>query len=322
MTAADPGSPRGGEAFEPPSGRQVELVRGDQSAFVVEVGGALRSYTVAGRPLLDGYGPGERCTGARGHPLIPWPNRLRGGTYSFADREHQLSLTEPERGNAIHGLVRWASWCQGESSGSRVVMTHTLHPQPGWPFTLGLSIDYSLGDGGLTVRVTAANLGADPCPYGAGAHPYLALGAGGIDDLWLKAPGGRFMRSDERGIPTGEEGVGGTPYDFRVSRRIGSAVIDTAYTALQRDPDGRARVELADPATGRGVSLWQDEAYPYLMLYTGDSLPEEERRRQGLGVEPMTCAPNALSSGEGLQVLAPGQSFTSCWGISPAASAG
>jgi aldose 1-epimerase len=47
------------------------------------------------------------------------------------------------------------------------------------------------------------------------------------------------------------------------------------------------------------------------MLFTGDSLADPARRRQGLGVEPMTCAPNALQTGVGLHVLAPGESFGS-----------
>jgi aldose 1-epimerase len=46
------------------------------------------------------------------------------------------------------------------------------------------------------------------------------------------------------------------------------------------------------------------------MLFTGDMLAQPERRRRSLAVEPMTCAPNAFRSGDGLQTLAPGQSLT------------
>lgn len=52
-------------------------------------------------------------------------------------------------------------------------------------------------------------------------------------------------------------------------------------------------------------------------LLDGDAIPQENRRRQGLGVEPMTCAPNSFQSGEGLHSLQPGETFTSPWGISP-----
>jgi len=285
---------------------------------VVEVGGALRSYLVSGHELLDGYGRAERCTSARGHSLIPWPNRLRDGRYSFEGTEHQLPLTEPANHNAIHGLVRWANWAPAAArTTERVRMEHILHPQSGWPFALALAIEYSLSDEGLSVRTSATNVGAGPCPYGAGAHPYLTLGTERIDALVLQAPGQRHMTTDERGIPTGSEPVDGTQFDFLAPRELGETQLDTGYADLRRDQDGRARVRLATAETDRRAALWLDERYPYLMLFTGDSLPEPARRRCGLGIEPMTCAPNALQSGEGLQVLAPGESFTSAWGISP-----
>ena len=84
---------------------------------MVEVGGALRSYVASGHELLDGYGAQERCTAARGQSLIPWPNRLRDGRYSFDGEEHQLPLTEPAKHNAIHGLVRWANWSAAVAGG-------------------------------------------------------------------------------------------------------------------------------------------------------------------------------------------------------------
>ena len=100
-------------------------------------------------------------------------------------------------------------------------------------------------------------------------------------------------------------------------RPIGSMRLDNAFTGLDRDEDGLARVELRDPEAGSRVVLWVDESHPYLMLYSGDTLPAA-RRRRGLAVEPMTCPPNAFRSGEGLIRLAPGESFTSRWGIAAA----
>ena len=55
---------------------------------------------------------------------------------------------------------------------------------------------------------------------------------------------------------------------------------------------------------------------PYLMVFTGDALPDANRRRTGLAVEPMTCAPNAFRTGDGLVVLEPGASRSGEWGIS------
>ena len=296
-----------------PSGEQIEITAGDQQAVVVEVGGGLRSYSAGGRDLVDGYGADEMSSSGRGQVLIPWPNRLQDGSYEFDGRRHQLPLNEPERCNAIHGLVRWVAWTASAREPHRVVMQHVLHPQPGYPFSLRLGIEYSLSDSGLRVRTTATNIGTDRCPYGSGAHPYLTLGTPSVDPLILRVPGRTVLRSDERGLPTCTEAVEDTEYDFRKPRRIGSTTLDHAFTDVERDEDGLARVELRDPDHGTQVCLWIDENYPYLMLFSGDPLPDVHRR--SLAIEPMTCPPNAFRTRDALIELEPGSSFTSTWGI-------
>jgi aldose 1-epimerase len=62
--------------------------------------------------------------------------------------------------------------------------------------------------------------------------------------------------------------------------------------------------------------VWAGPEADYLQIYTGDTLTPA-RRRQGLAVEPMTCAPDAFNSGDGLVTLAPGAGHTLTWGITP-----
>jgi aldose 1-epimerase len=298
-----------------PSGEQIEIAHGEQRAWIVEVGGALRAYRSHGHEVLDGYAADGRCTDARGQSFMPWPNRLQDGSYRFAGKEHQLPLSEPARQNAIHGLVRWSRFAAAAREPDRVTMRSMLYPRDGYPFMLLLAVEYSLSASGLTVTTTATNAGDERCPFGTGAHPYVTVGTALIDAALLQAPGRVRLLTDERGIPTGTTTTAGTRYDFTKARAIGGTALDTAYTDLERRADGRAVVELVAPGDGIAVSVWLDEAYPYLMLFTGDSLPDPTRRRRSLGVEPMTCAPNALRSGEGLRILAPGESFTGAWGI-------
>jgi aldose 1-epimerase len=302
-----------------PTGRQIEIAHGEQHATVVELGGALRTYEVGStdtaRPRIDGYARDEMASGSRGQVLMPWPNRIAGGAYEFGGTSHQLALSEPPKHNAIHGLVRYCNWTVARVTADRVTMTYTLYPQPGYPFLLGLELTYSIGASGLTVHATATNLGDRACPYGAGFHPYLRLDPDRIDSLELCSPASDYYRSDEHMIPIAREPVAGTAFDFRDARAIGATQMDTAFTALARDADGRATVTLRDPATGDTVALWCDESYRYLMIFTGDALPDADRRRTGLAVEPMTCAPDAFRSGDGLDVLEPGASASGAWGI-------
>jgi aldose 1-epimerase len=301
-----------------PSGRQhVLLGPADQRAVVVEVGGGLREYDVGGLPVLDGYPEDEACASGRGQPLIPWPNRVRDGSYTWDGRELQLPLTEVERHNASHGLVRWATWSAVESSTDRVVMANRLHPQPGWLWTLDLRLEYRLVDTGLAVTVTAENLSDNACPWGAGFHPYLWAFGGDVDDLQVRAPAATAYVSDDRGLPIRTEPVAGSALDFRAGRRVGEARLDVAFTDLERDSDGRAVVEITQAGGPGRAQLWLDGAWTHLMIFTGDTLGDTARRRKGLAVEPMTAAPDMLRSGDGRIVLEPGQRWEGSWGIIP-----
>jgi aldose 1-epimerase len=198
-----------------PSGRQYEIGFATQRAVVVEVGGGVRVYEVDGRAVFDPYPVEAMADGAHGTPLVPWPNRLRDGHYRFDGSEYQLPLTEPEKHNAIHGLLRWRAWRPVEVSADRVEMAIRLHPMPGYPFTLDIRVAYRLAADGLTVSTTASNVGDRAAPYGYGQHPYLSPGAGTLDDCTLRLPAATRIRSDDRGLPIGQEPVQGTPFDFR-----------------------------------------------------------------------------------------------------------
>jgi aldose 1-epimerase len=299
----------------PPSGQQVEIRRGQQRAVVVEVGGGLREYQVAGQAVLDGYAEGEMASGARGQPLLPWPNRLQDGRYEFRGQSLQLPVNEIDKRNAIHGLTRWANWAVSAQAEDRVTMSLVLRPQPGYPFTLDLAIDYALSDEGLSVRTRARNIGAVALPYGAGQHPYLTVGTAVIDDAQLRVPARRVLETDDRQLPTGRVvEVAGSDRDFRDLRPIGTMRLDTCYTDLERNAEGLARVELRSGVGGRAITLWLDTVYAYVQVFTGDTLAPA-RRRHSLAVEPMTCPANAFRTGSGLLTLEPGEACVSTWGL-------
>jgi aldose 1-epimerase len=306
-----------------PSGRQLRLTHADQELVVVEVGGGIRSYAGAERRVLDGYEETEMCSSGRGQLLAPWPNRLGDGCFEWGGRTWQTPLSEPEKHNAIHGLVRWSNWHLQAVGGSGARATYCLHRQPGWPCALDLTVDYGLSDEGLEVTTTVTNADSEPTPLGFGWHPYLSAVVGPtVDGDELTLPAATTYQTDDRGLPTGRTSVDGTQMDFRTGRRIGDSRLDTAFTDLARDGGGRAWIELTGPrsggsavAPGARTRMWLGPEYTHLMVYTGDTVGEVARRRQGVAIEPMTCAPDALRSGDGLRTLAPGESLRARWGL-------
>jgi aldose 1-epimerase len=291
----------------PSTGSQFMLEHGNQRAVVTEVGATLRSWRVGEREQLDTFDIDEAGDGFRGKVLAPWPNRIRDSRYTFGGAAHQVPISEPERGNALHGLVLWANWHPLRHSSDALALGYMLHPQPGYPFTLELEVAYRLSDGGLEVTLRAANRGAAAAPFGAGFHPYLALAGTRVADAKLAVRAGTRVPVDERLLPSGPRvPVAGTEYDFRRLRPLGPLALDTCFGDLERDADGLARATLAAGPDGRALSVWMDERFRFIHVYTS---------RTGVAIEPMTCAPDAFNSGDGLLALAPGASFAGRWGL-------
>jgi len=299
-----------------PTGTQYVLESGGYRAVVTELGAGIRELSYDGSPILLGFPESGLPVGAAGELLVPWPNRVAGGRYTFDGVDNQLAITEPARGNAIHGLARMVPWLVADQGKDFVRLEVRLFPQAGYQHILDVSVEYRLDDG-LGVEITTTNRGTTDAPYGVGSHPYLTLGSGGegsVDEWRLRVPASRWLPVDDRMIPTGEESVRGTEFDFREPRAIGGTVLDSAFTGIERDTDGIARVVLRGLDGMSGVELRLGSGFEWLQLFTGDALPAGHRRA-GIAVEPMTCPPDAFNSGAGLLRLAPGQSVTHRWSV-------
>lgn len=299
-----------------PTGEQYRISHGDQEAVVTEVGAGLRTFSVGGVDVVHGYDVDEECHSGRGQHLMPWPNRIRDGRYRFGGVDQLLALSEPERHNAIHGLVRFTPFRLLTHAPDRVEQQLRLFPQTGWSGILDLSVAHSLGEDGLTIEVTATNVGAGAAPFGYAAHPYLTVGEGRVDEVSLTVPAAEYLGVDERLLPVSVSPVDGTEFDCRDGALVGSRQFDTAFTELTRDDDGRWRVHLRNGF--RETTVWGDGACGWVQVFTGDSLSSALRRSSGIAVEPMTCGPDAFNDGPtsaGMITIEPHKSISFLWGI-------
>ncbi|WP_435747671.1 aldose 1-epimerase family protein [Microbacterium sp. PMB16] len=310
--------------MEPRSGRQLRLVAHGYEAVIASVGASLRSLTFDGRDLVVPFDADEVRPGYRGATLAPWPNRIVDGRYGFGGALHQLPLTEPARGQALHGLLAWAEFADRLVLDDRAVLAAVIEPQFGYPFRVEVEVEYLLDADGLQQTVTAHNVGADAAPWGTGPHPYLVAGPSTgsgtpvtppVDDWTLLLPASEVLTvTPDRLSPVAVEPVTQHPeWDFRVARRIDDVFIDHAFTGLART-DGIAEVRLTTD-DGNGVAMTFDERCPWVQVHTADNPELDDIHRIGLAVEPMTCPPDAFNSGTDLVTLAPGASHAASWRI-------
>jgi aldose 1-epimerase len=294
------------------TGAQFTISAGEHEATVVEVGGGLRRYRHRGADVTCTYPsdvlPPKCCGGV----LVPWPNRLRHGQYSFEGKQQQVSISEPSLGNAIHGLGRWDRWRLIDHGESAVSLGLDIVPQKGWPFEVDVEVRYSLDvTSGLRVDVSARNHGERRAPFGAGFHPYLSSRGALLEDVLVTVPADDRLLVDDAQVPIRTRSVQGSEYDLRAGARLGALRMDTGFTGLRSDS---AQMRTPD---GDGARVWFDSAFGYLQVFTVEQFPGAATA--GVAIEPMTCAPDAFNSGDGLLVLEPGATWRACWGITPLA---
>jgi aldose 1-epimerase len=298
-----------------PSADQLEIANGDARAVVTTAGAALRAFEVAGVPYVETYGADETPPLGAGAVLVPWPNRVAGAIWSHAGMRQQLEVTEPARGNAIHGLVRRETWTIADRDPASVTLAVEIGEQQGWPFPFRTTVGYALADGGLTVTHTVYNAGNEEMPFGVGTHPYPRPGGTDVDDCVLTLAAGTVLPVDpETMVPTGKpQSLEDTDLDFRDGRPLREVELDTAFGGCLPGDDGLVRHSVTHP--GGGVEVWAEACFGWVQVFTPGEFPGKGAR--AVAIEPMTCPPDALNSGTDLITVAPGDTWTGRWGIRP-----
>ncbi|MDQ1552775.1 MAG: aldose 1-epimerase, partial [Actinomycetota bacterium] len=185
-----------------PTGEQFRLTRstphGLAEAVIVEVAASIREFRIGTVELTEPYGEFSMPPFADGIVLVPWPNRIEDGVWELDGVHQQLDITEPDKHNAIHGLLRFASYRVLERTDGSVTLGATIFPQHGYPFLLETSVRHELTDDGMTITHRITNESDLPAPVAIGAHPFFQLGDVPTEDLTLTVHAGTRFPVDER----------------------------------------------------------------------------------------------------------------------------
>jgi aldose 1-epimerase len=301
------------------TGEQYEITGGAARAVVTEVGAGLRLFESGGLAYTETFAADESPPMGAGQILIPWPNRTGGARWSFRGREQRLEATEPARGNAIHGLVRWLPWRVVSHGRTSITLAEEIAEQPGWPVPLETAISYVVSADGLAVTHTVRSLGETVVPFGVGAHSYVRAGPVSNTDCGLRLAARKRLPLDpETMLPVGEPRPARGRHDLHTSPRpvrelLAEGCLDDCYTDCEAGGDGRFHHRLT--GTGGGVELWADRAFGWAQVFTPEHFAGGPAG--AVAIEPMTCPPDALNSGVDLIHLDPGEGWSASWGIRP-----
>jgi len=279
-------------------------------ATVVELAAGLRALEVRGTAIVETYPETSLPPYGSGIVLAPWPNRVEDGVWRHEGEEMLLDITEPDKRNAIHGLLRNTAYRVRERDDASIVLGAVVFPQHGYPFHLDTTVAYRLVDDGIEVAHTIENIGDAAAPVAVGAHPYLRVGDVPVEELRLELAASTRFEVTDRLNAREQADVSGTRFDVRAGVRVGDLELDDGFGGVA--PGAVHRLSADD---GRSVELWRDDAFAYAQVFTNRKWPADGGTRLALAVEPMTAPANALNSGLGLRTLAPGERWSVSWGL-------
>src|SRR5471032_1767577 len=281
-----------------PTGEQFRLTRstplGLAEAVIVEVAASIREFRIGTVELTEPYGEFSLPPFADGIVLVPWPNRIEDGVWELDGARQQLDITEPDKHNAIHGLLRFARYLVVERTEGSVTLGATVFPQHGYPFILETSVRHELTDDGMTVTHRITNETDLPAPVAIGTHPFFQIGDVPTEELTLTVHAGTRFPVDQRLNPSAEIAVDGD-FDLRDGRKVAELSLDDAFGDVKPVEEVTATLTAPD---GRQVSLWQDENFPYVQIFTTREFPRGTGFVTAIAMEPMTAPANAFNSGQ------------------------
>ena len=158
-----------------------------------------------------------------------------------------------------------------------------------FPFRHDLVYEAHLAAGCLQIDVSMHASGDEAVPLVFGFHPYVSLPGVPRERWQVELPAMRWLTLDDHQIPIGPDHV-------RPARRfrLGEREFDDAFDQVPEP--GCFAVE----GGGRRVEVSLLEGYPCAQVFA-------PRNAQCICFEPMVAPPNALRSGAGLRMLAPGE---------------
>ena len=264
------------------------------------VGGAISAFEwLAGDhaiPILRKcHSPLEKVLDAACFPLVPYVNRIRGGRFSFRGREIRLQPNMAGDPSPLHGQG-WLSRWEVEEAEERGAILGFRHSAGEWPWDYEARQEFSLNEGGLSIRLTCRNMSAEPMPCGLGLHPYFPCGP----ETRLDTHVTHAWTIDEHVLPVEKVPAAGR-FDL-CHRLVCGQALDNGFAgwggeARMSDPDWPYELRMSSP-TARFFQLYSPP--------TG-----------GIFVaEPVTHANAALNAPEsewpelGMRVLEPGQAMS------------
>jgi len=264
------------------------------------------------------FAEGKQSPSGHGIPILfPYPNRIRGGRFSWKGKDYYLPPEKVayNKDNAIHGFCLDRAWRVAEQSGNSVLGEFQLSRDAPdrrelWPADFLLQVRYTVYETALLADVRVTNPDTVPLPWGFGTHPYFRVSLEKNSDparCIIEAPATEIWELIDC-LPTGTKHPLPPEIDLRRGVYFNLLKVDDVLSGLPQEPDEICST-IWDESAGLEVEQVTGPVFQELVAYTPPG-------RAAVCLEPYTCVTDAINlcrerDDTGWQVLPPGETWES-----------
>ena len=251
-----------------------------------------------------------------GNPILfPFPNRIRGGKFTFEGKEYTFDKA-PGTPNAIHGLLLNQPYqvesVETEGCASIVCRLDSREfPEitRQYPLPFEIRITHTLIATTLTLDINIRNIGDSNMPMGFGIHPYFRVplsSKSSTERCLITVPASKRWELEEL-LPTGEISDLEEDANLRSGKPLAGRQFDDVLTGVILS-DNVSRCVIDDRDAGIRMTLESDSQFRELVVYTPPGRPS-------ICFEPYTCPTDAINLeargiDAGVITLEPGAAFS------------
>lgn len=245
--------------------------------------------------------------------LFPFPNRIKGGKFTWDGKEYSLPQND-RAGNAIHGFCLDRPWRVVEQGPNFVLGEFQLSVDAPdrlefWPADYKIQVRYTIAENSLKSFIHISNPDTKPLPWGFGTHAYFKLPLSNESEsknCLVQIPVYEQWEL-ENCLPTGKKTPLPEDQEIHDGAFFNTLKLDDVYTGLQ--PIGESiECVVMDEQAGLQMVEEFDTCFRELVAFTPEG-------REVICMEPYTCVTDAINlQAQGLdtgwQVLPPGEEFS------------
>ncbi len=273
---------------------------------------------VGGRPVdvldaLPGFEDGGQRASGSGIPILfPFPNRIRGGKFSWDGINYSLPTTD-KFGNAIHGLCLDRPWRVIEHRDDLITGQFQLSVDAPdrlalWPTDFVIEVDYEIVRNRLRANFRIGNPSNRSLPWGLGTHPYFKLPLSAdsrVGDCLVEVPAAQRWELIDC-LPTGTLLDLDESHDLRDGAYVSAVTLDDVYVGVHCDGP-QFECTVIDERAALQVTLTCPPIFREIVAFTPPG-------RAAICIEPYTCPTDAINLSSrgidcGWRTLGPGSEF-------------